>query len=132
MNNYEDIIEKAKGAMRNAYTPYSKFNVGACVKTKDGKYFIGANIENASYGLTNCAERTALFQVYTQGYRKEDIESMAIVGEGPNLISPCGACRQVMAELIGRKIPVILSTRDEVKVTSIDELMPMSFTSEDL
>lgn len=69
MEKYRDILERAFSAMDNAYAPYSNYHVGACVKTKDGKYFIGANVENASYGLTNCAERNAIFQVYSQGYR---------------------------------------------------------------
>ena len=68
------IIEEAFMAMANAYAPYSDFKVGACIKTKDGKYFYGANIENASFGLTNCAERSACFSAYSGGYRKEDIE----------------------------------------------------------
>lgn len=132
MEKYKDILDKAYEAMDNAYTPYSNFHVGACVKTKDGKYFIGANIENASYGLTNCAERNAIFQTYSQGYRQDDIEALAIVGQGNTLITPCGACRQVLVELLKRDTPIVLGTGEKVLVTNIEELMPMAFTNEAL
>ena len=132
MEKYKDILDKAYEAMDNAYAPYSNFHVGACVKTKDGKYFIGANIENASYGLTNCAERNAIFQTYSQGYRQDDIEALAIVGQGNILITPCGACRQVLVELLKRDTPIVLGTGEKVLVTNIEELMPMAFTNEAL
>lgn len=112
MEKYRDILERAFSAMDNAYAPYSNYHVGACVKTKDGKYFIGANVENASYGLTNCAERNAIFQVYSQGYRKEDVEAIAIVSSGKTLATPCGACRQVLVELLNRDTPIVLSNRE--------------------
>lgn len=95
MKEYDDILERAFKAMENAYSPYSNYKVGSCVVTKDNKYFIGANIENASYGLTNCAERNAIFQAYSNGYRKEDVKAIAIVSDGNTLATPCGACRQV-------------------------------------
>lgn len=132
MNQYEDILEMAHKAMENAYAPYSHFQVGACVKTKDRKYFIGANVENASYGLSNCAERNAIFQAYSQGYRKGDIEAIAIVGKGNTLITPCGACRQVLVELLQQETPIILETKGKIKMTNIMELMPMAFTEEAL
>ena len=132
MEKYKDILDKAYEAMDNAYAPYSNFHVGACVKTKDGKYFIGANVENASYGLTNCAERNAIFQTYSQGYRQDDIEALAIVGQGNTLITPCGACRQVLVELLKRDTPIVLGTGERVLVTNIEELMPMAFTNEAL
>lgn len=132
MERYKDILDKAYKAMDNAYAPYSNFHVGACVKTKDGKYFIGANVENASYGLTNCAERNAIFQTYSQGYRQDDIEALAIVGQGNTLITPCGACRQVLVELLKRDTPIVLGTGEKVLVTNIEELMPMAFTNEAL
>lgn len=132
MEKYKDILDRAYKAMDNAYAPYSNFHVGACVKTRDGKYFIGANIENASYGLTNCAERNAIFQTYSQGYRQDDIEALAIVGQGNTLITPCGACRQVLVELLKRDTPIVLGTGEKVLVTNIEELMPMAFTNEAL
>lgn len=129
---YADILEKAFWAMGHAYAPYSNYHVGACVKVKDGTLIPGVNIENASYGLTNCAERSAVFATYSLGYRKEDIEALAIVSDGDLLAAPCGACRQVLVELIGRDTPIVLSNHKEYKVMTIDELLPMSFTSEDV
>ena len=132
MEKYREILDKAFSAMNNAYAPYSNYYVGACVKTKDGKYFIGANVENASYGLTNCAERNAIYQTYSQGYRKEDIEAIAIVSRGKTLATPCGACRQVLVELLNGNTPILLSNGEEEMITNIEELLPMSFTSDDL
>ena len=132
MEKYNELLKYAYEAMDNAYAPYSKFHVGACVKTKDGKYHKGANIENASYGLTNCAERSALFHVYSLGYRQDDIECIAIVGQGNTLITPCGACRQVLVELLKRDTPIVLGTGEKVLVTNIEELMPMAFTNDAL
>ena len=132
MEKYTELLKNAYEAMDNAYAPYSNFHVGACVKTKDGKYHKGANVENASYGLTNCAERSALFHVFSLGYRQDDIEAIAIVGQGNTLITPCGACRQVFVELLKRDTPIVLGTGEKVLVTNIEELMPMAFTSDDL
>lgn len=132
MEKYTELLKNAYEAMDNAYAPYSNFHVGACVKTKDGKYHKGANVENASYGLTNCAERSALFHVFSLGYRQDDIEAIAIVGQVNTLITPCGACRQVLVELLKRDTPIILGTGEKVLVTNIEELMPMAFTSDDL
>lgn len=132
MEKYRDILDRAFMAVDNAYAPYSNYYVGACVKTKDGRYFIGANVENASYGLTNCAERNAIFQAYSQGCRKEDIEAIAIVSRGKILATPCGACRQVLVELLNRNTPIVLSNSLKEMVTNIEELLPMSFTSDDL
>ena len=132
MEKYTELLKNAYEAMDNAYAPYSNFHVGACVKTKDGKYHKGANVENASYGLTNCAERSALFHVFSLGYRQDDIEAIAIVGQGNTLITPCGACRQVLIELLKRDTPIVLGTGEKVLVTNIEELMPMAFTSDDL
>lgn len=132
MEKYHEILEMAYKTMDNAYAPYSHFHVGSCVKTKDGKYFVGANVENASYGLTNCAERNAIFQVYSNGYRQGDIEAIAIVGQGNTMITPCGACRQVLVELLEKDTPIVLGTKGKTVVTTIVELMPMAFTSEDL
>ena len=132
MKEYQDILDRAFKAMENAYAPYSNYHVGACVLTKDNKYFMGANIENASYGLTNCAERNAIFQAYSNGYRKRDIEAIAIVSEGKTLATPCGACRQVLVELLEKHTPIVLSNHKIETITNIQELLPMSFTEEDL
>ncbi|EFP62363.1 cytidine deaminase [Erysipelotrichaceae bacterium AF15-26LB] len=129
---YQEILDVAFDAMKHAYAPYSRYHVGACVKTKDGKLIPGVNIENASFGLTNCAERSAVFAAYSLGYRKEDIEAIAIVSDGEKLAAPCGACRQVLVELLQQNTPIILSNGRESKLTNIAELLPMSFTSEDV
>ncbi len=128
----EILINKAFEAMKQAYAPYSHFQVGACVVTTDQTFIPGANIENASYGLTNCAERSALFAAYSMGYRKEDIIGIAIVTNSDTITSPCGACRQVLVELIGLDVPIYLSNKKQTIKTSIRALLPMSFTSDSL
>ena len=129
---YQELLDAAFAAMQHAYAPYSRYHVGACVKTKDGTLIPGANIENASFGLTNCAERSAIFAAYSMGYRREDIVAIAIVSDGTKLAAPCGACRQVLVELLQQDTPIVLSNKQEQKITSIAELLPMSFTSEDV
>lgn len=129
---YEKILTQAFIAMDNAYAPYSNYHVGACVHTKDDKYILGANIENASFGGTNCAERSAVFAAYSQGYRKEDILELCIVSDGERLAAPCGICRQVLSELLMQDTPIILSNKKETQVTNIAELLPFQFSSEDL
>ncbi|MBR3264961.1 MAG: cytidine deaminase [Erysipelotrichaceae bacterium] len=128
----EELINEAFKAMKNAYAPYSKYHVGACVLCKDGKAFYGANIENASYGATNCGERSAVFAAYSCGYRKEDIEAIAIVTDGERLGTPCGICRQVLSELLKQDTPILLSNRKETRITNINELLPDQFGAEDL
>lgn len=128
----ETVLEKAFEAMGNAYAPYSNYHVGSCVKTRDGHYFIGANVENASYGATNCGERSAIFAAYSHGYRKESIESIAIVTDGDILAGPCGICRQVLSELLELDTPIYLSNKKEEKDTNIDELLPLMFGQKDL
>ena len=127
------LLEAAVGAMENAYVPYSKFKVGAAVLLKNGEIITGCNIENASYGLCNCGERTALFKVYSMGYRKDDIVALSVAGATDGPISPCGACRQVMAELMNLNTPVYLTnTNYDVKEMTVEELLPYSFSGSDL
>jgi len=102
----EQVIKAAQEAAENAYVPYSRFRVGAALLTKDGQIFQGCNIENASFGLTNCAERTAIFKAVSEGYR--DFECLAVYGDTKDPISPCGACRQVMVEFLKSDSKVIL------------------------
>lgn len=130
--NHEELLQLAFNAMVNAYAPYSHYHVGACVLTQDGHTFIGANVENASYGATNCGERSALFSAYSHGYRKKDIVAIAIVTDGHRIGAPCGICRQVLSELVDEHCPIILSNRKETLVKTIAELLPMRFTQEDL
>ncbi|MEF9961026.1 MAG: cytidine deaminase [Erysipelotrichaceae bacterium] len=126
------LLDKAFEAMDNAYAPYSNYHVGACVACKDGNFFLGANIENASFGLTNCAERSAIFAAYSHGYRKDEIEAIAIVSDGKRIAAPCGACRQVLCELIEKDTPIYLSNHVDEVVKTIEELLPMSFESDDV
>ncbi|MBQ3272346.1 MAG: cytidine deaminase [Solobacterium sp.] len=128
----EELIAEAFKAMENAYAPYSKYHVGAAVLTADGTVFWGANIENASYGATNCAERSAVFAAYSRGYRKDTIEALAIVSDGERIAAPCGICRQVLSELLKGDTPIYLSNGYDEMTTNMTELLPMQFTMEDV
>lgn len=120
------IVEKAIEARERAYTPYSKFKVGAALIDDSGNTHIGANIENGSYGLTNCAERTAIFTAKTSGMNK--ISVIAIVADTSGPVSPCGACRQVISEFSDEKTVIILANlKHDYKVIDIDELLPYRF-----
>ena len=127
------LLEAAVNAMENAYVPYSKFKVGAAVLLKNGEIITGCNIENASYGLCNCGERTALFKAYSMGYRKDDIVAMSVAGATLGPISPCGAGRHDMAELMRLDTKVYLTnTNFDVKEMTVEELIPYSFSGSDL
>lgn len=126
------VIKQAWNALKNAYAPYSNFRVGACVICHDQTCYLGANVENASYGLTCCAERNALFAAYSDGKRAEDIAAVAIVSEAKRLSFPCGACRQVMIELLSGDTPVYISNHDREAVYTVKELLPAAFGREDL
>lgn len=125
----EEIVQKAIEGMNKAYTPYSKFNVGAALLMKDGKYITGCNIENAAYGLCMCAERTTLFTAHCLGYDlKKDVVKMCIVGKTKSPISPCGSCRQVMNELLCKDLVVVLANDNgQTKEVTVGELLPYSF-----
>ena len=128
----KELIEEAFKAMENSYAPYSNYHVGAAVLTKDGKVFWGANIENACFGATNCGERSAIFAAYSNGYRKDTIEALAIVSDGDRIAAPCGICRQVLSELITGDTPIYLSNRKDEMDTCMNELLPYQFTTEDV
>lgn len=130
--NKEELLNLAFAAMKNAYAPYSNYHVGSCVLTKDSQTFLGANIENASFGATNCGERSALFAAYSNGYRKADIAAIAIVSDGHRIGAPCGICRQVLSELVDADCPIYLSNGKETIETTIDALLPLRFTKEDV
>lgn len=132
MSKYDELVNKAFEAMENSYAPYSKYHVGACILCDDGSTFKGCNIENASYGATNCAERSAVFSAYSNGYQKDKIVALAIVSDGDKLAAPCGICRQVLNELLKKDTPIILSNRKDYLETTIKELLPMSFEIEDV
>ncbi len=124
---YKDLLDRAIKAREHAYVPYSGFKVGAALLTKGGKIYEGANIENASFSLTNCAERTAFFKAVYDGER--DFEAIAIVGGKDELVfcPPCGACRQVMNEFCKGDFKIVLLDKGKEKVYTFDEILPLKF-----
>lgn len=127
------LLDMALIARCNAYAPYSKFKVGAAILLTNGKYITGCNIENSSYGLTNCAERTALFKLISEGYTKGDVVAMCITGDTDDVIYPCGACLQVMSELLKNDTPILLTNINRrMKETTVSELLPYQFEKKDL
>lgn len=130
MNNYTELIKLAIAAKEFSYSPYSNFRVGAAILGDDGKMFSGCNIENASYGATNCAERTAIFKGVSQGVK--NIKAIAITSDEEDFIYPCGICRQVLREF-GKDIDIILiNKKGETKQSSIAELLPNDFSKDKL
>ena len=122
------LIDKAIEGRSKSYSPYSKFKVGASILLKDGNYIMGCNVENISYGLTICAERNALFQLVSSGYTKEDVVAFCVVGDTAKPISPCGACRQVMAELLDMNVKVVLANvNHDYLETTVKDLLPYCF-----
>jgi cytidine deaminase len=126
----DQLIAAARRAREAAYVPYSHFPVGAALLAADGTLFSGCNIENASFGLTNCAERTALFKMASEGHRR--FQAIAIVADTDGPCSPCGACRQVMSEFGPDARVILTNLRGETHVTTVRELLPGAFTPEDL
>lgn len=127
----EKLIDSAFKMLDFSYSPYSNFKVGAAILTKSGKIFTGCNIENATFGATNCAERTAIFKAVSEG--EKEFEQICIVG-GKNgkvedFCSPCGICRQVMAEFCSPEFKIILAkSKSEYKFFTLKELLPESFS----
>jgi cytidine deaminase len=128
----ELLIKRAKQARENSYAPYSKFKVGAAVLNSDGEVYIGCNIENASYGLSNCAERTAIFKAVSNG--KRELKAIAIVADvEQGLCMPCGACRQVMVEFMDKEgVVICANTNGDYKVYSVEDMLPGAFTGRSL
>lgn len=134
--NYDDLISKAIEMTERSYVPYSHFHVGAALLDKNGKIWTGCNIENAAYGPSNCAERTAVFKAVSEGAR--DFEAIAIVG-GPedeagkvqiqDFCPPCGVCRQVLSEFCDKDFKIILANdKGEQKTFTLAQLLPESFS----
>ncbi len=127
----ETMLDLAYEAMEQAYTPYSHFQVGACLKGASGRYYLGCNIENAAYTPTNCAERTAVFKAVSEGERA--FEAIVVVCSGKNPASPCGVCRQVLREFCADDMPVVFANAQRRFVEStLGALLPHSFGPEDL
>nr|WP_285889309.1 cytidine deaminase [Neobacillus niacini] len=127
----KQLMEEAVKAREFAYVPYSKFQVGAALIAKDGKVFRGCNIENASYGMTNCAERTALFKAYSEGVTQFD--TLVVVADTDRPVPPCGACRQVISELCDAEMEVVLTNlKGDVQRILVKDLLPGAFSPQDL
>ncbi len=129
---YRKLLESAEETIKNSYSPYSKFRVGSAVLCSNGDIYSGTNVENASYGLSICAERVAIFNAVTHGCR--NIDAVLVVSEPQNPVPPCGACLQVIVEFASSKdIPVILrSLKGTEKTYRLRDLLPVSFSKEDL
>ncbi|MEM1924659.1 MAG: cytidine deaminase [Pyrobaculum sp.] len=121
-----DLVEKAREILKNAYAPYSGFRVAALVLTKNGKIYTGVNIENASYGLTICAERVAVFKAVSEGDR--DIDTVVVYTDTEDPTPPCGACRQVIAEF-NPDANIILASRGKILRVKLSDLLPLPFMS---
>ena len=127
----EKMLDMAQEAMGHAYSVYSNFQVGACLKAKSGKYYLGCNIENAAFSPTICAERTAMVKAVFEGER--DFEAIAIICSGENPSYPCGVCRQVLSEFCDGEMPVVSANcRREYTVYALSELLPCAFGPKDL
>ena len=125
-----ELIDLAIDTSKKAYVPYSHFPIGAVLVAKNGQIFTGVNIENASFGLTNCGERTAIFKAISEGVT--EFEELIVYGETQKPVSPCGACRQVMAEFFSQDLKVTLVAKDKSTVVmTVKELLPYSFTNLD-
>ncbi|KGK87985.1 MULTISPECIES: cytidine deaminase [unclassified Clostridium] len=128
---YSKLIEEAINAREFAYVPYSNFKVGAAVLMEDGSIYSGCNIENASFGATNCAERTAVFKAISEG--KKEIKALAEIGDIETYTMPCGICRQVISEFISEDIDVILiKNKSDFVIKKFSEIFPLSFSKKDL
>ena len=122
-----ELIKLARDAMKNAYVPYSHFRVGAALETDDGTVYTGCNIENASFGGTNCAERTALFKAISEG--KRSFKKIAVINDSENYAYPCGICRQVLSEFGINLIVIVANNKGEYVVHKLSELLPYDFNS---
>lgn len=131
--NQQELIHHAKEAMKRAYTPYSNFQVGAALLDANGHVHYGCNVENAAYGPTNCAERTALFRAIADGHKAGSFQAIAVMGDTEGPISPCGVCRQVLVELCEPDMPVYLGNlKGDFAETTVSALLPGAFTTKDL
>ncbi|WP_303887202.1 cytidine deaminase [Abiotrophia defectiva] len=128
--NKESLIERARQLLPKAYVPYSHFPVGAVLLMDDGHIIEGVNVENVSFGATNCAERTAIFTAVTQGYGPKSIQAIAVAGDTEDFLPPCCICRQVLVEFCRPDVPVYLTRRDgQIYETTVSQIVPLAFES---
>lgn len=130
MSEYSELIEAARKARENAYAPFSHFQVGAALRTRSGRIFSGCNVENASYGLTVCAERVAVFKAISEGER--EFEAISVVTDAETLTPPCGACRQILWEFCGNADVVLANLSGQMKVHRMRDLLPEPFDAHSL
>jgi len=127
--NYSELLQIANKVKANSYSPYSNFRVGAVLLSESGNLFTGVNVENSSYGLTNCAERTAVFKAISEG--EKNFKTIVLASDAEDFITPCGACRQVLMEICGKDLEVVMSNIDnEIRILKLGELLPLSFNKE--
>ncbi|BBH21274.1 cytidine deaminase [Paenibacillus baekrokdamisoli] len=132
-DSWKLLMDAAINARKNAYVPYSNFQVGAALLDGNDNVHLGCNVENAAYGPTNCAERTALFRAIADGNKRGTFQAIAVVGDTDGPITPCGVCRQVLVELCLPDMPVIMGNLNgDIQVTTVAELLPGAFTPESL
>ena len=126
----ESLIERARQLLPKAYAPYSHFPVGAVLLMDDSQIIEGVNVENVSFGATNCAERTAIFTAVTQGYGPKSIQAIAVAGDTEDFLPPCCICRQVLVEFCRPDVPVYLTRRDgQIYETTVSQIVPLAFES---
>jgi cytidine deaminase len=124
--DYTELAEKAITAKLKALPPYSNFHVGSAILTEDGKIYLGGNIENSSYSLTICAERVAVFKAISEGDR--NFKAIAIASDDSDFCPPCGACRQVLNDLCGGELDVVMiNQKNELKIIKLSGLLPLAF-----
>ncbi|MCP5063839.1 MAG: cytidine deaminase [Ignavibacteriae bacterium] len=124
--NYSELLQIAKKVKSKAYCSYSNFHVGAALLTDDGDVYTGVNVENSSYSLTICAERVAVFKAISEG--KRNFKAIALTSDSEKVITPCGACRQVLSEFGNKDFEVVMmNNSDEIRIMKLEELLPHSF-----
>jgi cytidine deaminase len=128
--SYKQLALAAKKAKKRAYAPFSEFHVGAALLGRNGKIYTGCNIENSSYGLTICAERTAIFRAYAEGVT--NFRAIAVASDDDKFTPPCGACRQVLLDLAGNIDFVMIDSKNKLKIVKLKSLLPMAFTASNL
>ena len=129
--NYSELLQIAIKAKSNSYSPYSNFRVGAVLVSSDGNLYSGVNVENSSFGLTNCAERTAVFKAVSEG--EKAFKTIILASDAEEFIAPCGACRQVLMEMCGPELEVVLSNSDnEIRILKLKDLLPLPFSKRNL